>query len=139
MFLLTQVSVVCDSVNISGQGSTVHFPVLENRLSSDLEDLFISGALADIVISCGSRKFNCHRAILAARWIFKKFYFAEFKLPFRSTVFRAMFEHDMEEKKNSAVNVEDVESDAMASMLHFIYTGGRVDRGVYLKSCCNYY
>ena len=54
-------------------------------------------------------------------------------------MFRAMFEHDMEEKKNSAVNVEDVESDAMASMLHFIYTGGRVDRGVYLKSCCNYY
>ena len=45
----------------------------------------------------------------------------------------------MEEKKNSAVNVEDVESDAMASMLHFIYTGGRVDGGVYLKSCCDYY
>ena len=37
-----------------------------------------------------------------------------------------MFEHDMEEKKNSAVNVEDVESDAMESMLHFIYTGGRL-------------
>ena len=36
MFLLTQVSVVCDSVNISGQGSTVHFPVLENRLSSSM-------------------------------------------------------------------------------------------------------
>ena len=42
----------------------------------------------------------------------------------RSTVFHAMFEHDMEEKKNSAVNVEDVEADAMESMLHFIYTGG---------------
>ena len=40
-------------------------------------------------------------------------------------MFHAMFEHDMEEKKNSAVNVEDVESDAMESMLHFIYTGGR--------------
>ena len=43
----------------------------------------------------------------------------------RSTVFRAMFEHDMEEKKNSAVNVEDVESDAMESMLQFICTGER--------------
>ena len=31
----------------------------------------------------------------------------------------------MEEKKNSAVNVEDVESDAMESMLQFIYTGER--------------
>ena len=30
----------------------------------------------------------------------------------------------MKEKKNSAVNVEDVEADAMESMLHFIYTGG---------------
>ena len=39
-------------------------------------------------------------------------------------MFHAMFEHDMEEKKNSAVNVEDVEADAMESMLHFIYTGG---------------
>ena len=40
-------------------------------------------------------------------------------------MFHAMFEHDMKEKKNSAVNVEDVESDAMESMLHFIYTGER--------------
>ena len=62
-----QVSVVCDSVNISGQGSTVHFPVSENRLSRDFEDLFVSGSLSDIVISCGGRLFNCHRAILAAR------------------------------------------------------------------------
>ena len=46
-------------------------------------------------------------------------------IPSRSTVFHAMFEHDMEEKKNSAVNVEDVESNAMESMLHFMYTGGR--------------
>ena len=56
----------------------------------------------------------------------RKFYHhtsSEHYIPSRSTVFRAMFEHDMEEKKNSAVNVEDVESDAMESMLHFIYTG----------------
>merc|ERR1719282_516487 len=36
--------------------------------------------------------------------------------------FRAMFEHNMEEKKNSAVKVEDVEGDAMEKLLHFIYT-----------------
>ena len=64
-----KVSVVCDSVNISGQGSTVHFPVSENRLSSDFEDLYNSGSLTDIVITCGGREFNCHRAILAARWV----------------------------------------------------------------------
>ena len=35
----------------------------------------------------------------------------------------AMFEHDMEEKKNSRVEVKDVEADVMAEMLRFIYTG----------------
>ena len=34
-----------------------------------------------------------------------------------------MFEHDMEEKKNSRVEVKDVEADVMAEMLRFIYTG----------------
>jgi len=101
-----EVSVVCDSVNISGQGSAVNFPVSENRLSSDLGELFVSGALSDVIVSCSGRKFNCHKVVLAAR----------------SSVFRAMFEHNMEEKKNSAVKVEDVEGDAMEKLLHFIYT-----------------
>ena len=34
-----------------------------------------------------------------------------------------MFEHDMEEKKSSRVEVKDVEADVMAEMLRFIYTG----------------
>ena len=34
-----------------------------------------------------------------------------------------MFEHDMEEKKNSRVEVKDVEPDVMAELLRFIYTG----------------
>jgi len=101
-----EVSVVCDSVNISGQGSAVNFPVSENRLSSDLGNLFVSGALSDVIVSCNSKEFNCHKVVLAAR----------------SSVFRAMFEHNMEEKKNSAVKVEDVEGDAMEKLLHFIYT-----------------
>merc|ERR550534_759020 len=101
-----EVSVVCDSVNISGQGSAVNFPVSENRLSSDLGGLFVSGALSDVIVSCSGREFNCHKVVLAAR----------------SSVFRAMFEHNMEEKKNSAVKVEDVEGDAMEKLLHFIYT-----------------
>ena len=34
-----------------------------------------------------------------------------------------MFEHDMEEKKNSRVEVKDVEPEVMAELLRFIYTG----------------
>jgi len=101
-----EVSVVCDSVNISGQGSAVSFPVSENRLGTDLGNLFMSGALSDVIVSCNGKEFNCHKVVLAAR----------------SSVFRAMFEHNMEEKKNSAVKVEDVEGDAMEKLLHFIYT-----------------
>ena len=48
-------------------------------------------------------------------------------------MFHAMFEHDMEEKKNSAVNVEDVESDAMERMLHYIYSGEMI-----VGLLCNY-
>ncbi len=33
--------------------------------------------------------------------------------------FSAMFEHDMEEKKNSRVEVKDVEADVMADMLRY--------------------
>ena len=40
-----------------------------------------------------------------------------------SLLVAAMFEHDMEEKKNSRVEVKDVEADVMAEMLRFIYTG----------------
>ena len=34
-----------------------------------------------------------------------------------------MFEHDMEESKRNRVDVTDVDSDVMADMLRFIYTG----------------
>jgi hypothetical protein len=35
------------------------------------------------------------------------------------TIIAAMFEHDMEEKKNSRVEVKDVEADVMADMLRY--------------------
>ncbi len=36
-----------------------------------------------------------------------------------AVLFSAMFEHDMEEKKNSRVEVKDVEADVMADMLRY--------------------
>lgn len=105
--LFCEVSVVADSVNISGQSNNVQFKVPDCRISDDLGGLFENSQFADVVLFCGGREFQCHKAILAAR----------------SQVFQAMFEHDMEEKKNSRVEVKDVESDVMAEMLRFIYTG----------------
>jgi len=105
--LFCEVSVVADSVNISGQSNSVQFKVPDCKLSDDLGGLFENSQFADAVLFCGGREFQCHKAILAAR----------------SQVFQAMFEHDMEEKKNSRVEVKDVEADVMAEMLRFIYTG----------------
>jgi len=105
--LFCEVSVVADSVNISGQSNSVQFKVPDCRLSDDLGNLFENAQFADVQLSCGGREFQCHKAFLAAR----------------SQVFQAMFEHDMEEKKNSRVEVKDVDPDVMAEMLRFIYTG----------------
>jgi len=105
--LFCEVSVVADSVNISGQSNNVQFKVPDCKLSDDLGSLFENSQFADNVLSCGGREFQCHKAILAAR----------------SQVFQAMFEHDMEEKKNSRVEVKDVEPEVMAELLRFIYTG----------------
>ena len=41
----------------------------------------------------------------------------------RSPVFSAMFEHEMEERKQNRVDITDVDPDVMREMLRFIYTG----------------
>lgn len=64
-FLLFQVSVVADSVNISGQSNTVQFKVPECRLSDDLGLLFENQKFSDVTLSVAGREFQAHKAILA--------------------------------------------------------------------------
>lgn len=52
-------------------------------------------------------EFFAHKAILAAR----------------SPVFAAMFEHEMEEKKQNRVEITDMDPEVLKEMLKFIYTG----------------
>lgn len=105
--LFCEVSVVADSVNISGQSNAVQFKVPDCRLSDDFNALYESAQFADVTLACQGREFKCHKALLTAR----------------SQVFAAMFEHDMEESKQNRVEVKDVDPDVMADMLRFIYTG----------------
>jgi speckle-type POZ protein len=53
------------------------------------------------------REYYAHKAILAAR----------------SPVFAAMFEHEMEEKKQNRVEITDMDHEVLREMLRFIYTG----------------
>lgn len=41
----------------------------------------------------------------------------------RSPVFAAMFEHEMEERKQNRVAITDVDHEVLREMLRFIYTG----------------
>lgn len=102
-----QVSVVADSVNISGQSNAVQFKVPECRLSEDLGGLFENQKFSDVTLAVSGREFQAHKAILAAR----------------SPVFAAMFEHEMEERKHNRVEITDVDHEVLREMLRFIYTG----------------
>lgn len=102
-----QVSVVADSVNISGQINSIQFKVPECSLSDDLAQLFESQKFSDVILCVNKKEFFAHKAVLAAR----------------SPVFAAMFQHDLSEKKQNRVEINDMEPEVLREMLRFIYTG----------------
>ncbi|WKY01428.1 hypothetical protein Q1695_015431 [Nippostrongylus brasiliensis] len=107
-----KVSVVAETVNVTGQTSAQQFKVPPCRLSEDLSALFESKQFSDctLVATCksnGPQIFHVHKAILAAR----------------SRVFHAMFEHNMTESERNEVAIDDVEPDVLREMLCFMYTG----------------
>lgn len=63
-----QVSVVADSVNISGQSNAVQFKVPECRLPDDLGNLFEIQKFSDVTLSVSGREFQAHKAILAGMY-----------------------------------------------------------------------
>ncbi|XP_046917093.1 BTB/POZ and MATH domain-containing protein rdx isoform X1 [Dermatophagoides farinae] len=105
--LYCEVSVVADSVNISGQSNSIQFKVPECSLSDDLSQLFESQKFSDVILCVNKKEFFAHKAILAAR----------------SPVFAAMFQHDLAEKKQNRVDITDMEPEVLREMLRFIYTG----------------
>uniref|UniRef100_A0A8C2ZNB5 Speckle type BTB/POZ protein n=1 Tax=Cyclopterus lumpus TaxID=8103 RepID=A0A8C2ZNB5_CYCLU len=91
-----QVSVVQDSVHISGQSAM-----------NALGDLWENSRFTDCFLCVAGQKFQAHKAILAAR----------------SPVFGATFEHEMEESKKNRVKINDVAPDVFKEVICFIYTG----------------
>uniref|UniRef100_A0A914H0P4 Speckle-type POZ protein n=2 Tax=Globodera TaxID=31242 RepID=A0A914H0P4_GLORO len=105
--IFCEVSVVADTVNVTGQSNMMQFRVPPCRLSDDMGSLFEKSFFADCVLSSGSKEFQVHKAVLACR----------------SPVFAAMFEHGMTEAQNDRVNIEDIDPEALKEMLRFMYTG----------------
>uniref|UniRef100_A0A8C6EGB7 Speckle-type POZ protein n=1 Tax=Moschus moschiferus TaxID=68415 RepID=A0A8C6EGB7_MOSMO len=94
--LFCEVSVVQDSVNISGQNTM-----------NMVKGLWENSRFTDCWLCVTGREFQAHKAILAAR----------------SPVFSAMFEHEMEESKKNRVEINDVEPEVFKEMMCFIYMG----------------
>ncbi|MEE6489127.1 hypothetical protein FKM82_015496 [Ascaphus truei] len=105
--LFCEVSVVQDSVNISGQSTTNNLKVPGCQLAEDLGNLWESSRFTDCSLFVGGQEFKAHKSILAAR----------------SPVFSAMFEHEMEESKKNRVDIHDVDPEVFKEMMRFIYTG----------------
>ncbi|XP_071978340.1 speckle-type POZ protein-like [Engystomops pustulosus] len=105
--LFCEVSVVQDSVNISGQSSTNNLKVPECRLAEDMGCLWETTRFTDCSLYVGGQEFKAHKSILAAR----------------SPVFNAMFEHEMEESKKNRVDITDMEPEVFKEMMGYIYTG----------------
>ncbi|GFR17430.1 speckle-type POZ protein A [Trichonephila clavata] len=78
-----------------------------DALSSNFETLYETQRWSDFTLQTVERKFPVHKTILAAR----------------STVFAAMFEHDMKEQHSDSVLIPDVEASILDDMLRYVYTG----------------
>ena len=66
--LYSEVSVVADSVNISGQTSVTKFKIPECHLAEDLNCLFEQPNFSDVTLTCGNKEFKMHKSILAGKW-----------------------------------------------------------------------
>lgn len=60
-----QVSIVADTVNISGQSTQAQLKVPDCRLADDLSSLWERSAFSDVTLCVNGREFQAHKAILA--------------------------------------------------------------------------
>jgi len=66
---------------------------------------------ADLTINCDSKTFRVHQYFLCSK----------------SPVFSAMLNSDMREAREGKINIRDMNSDTLSSMIHYIYTGELAD------------
>ncbi|KFM71998.1 Speckle-type POZ protein B, partial [Stegodyphus mimosarum] len=79
----------------------------ESNLTRSVRNINENGALSDVTVVAGSRRFSVHKFILCSQ----------------SSVFCRMFETDMRESANDRIEIPDVDLDIIHEMLLFLYTG----------------
>ncbi|XP_057318376.1 speckle-type POZ protein B-like [Microplitis mediator] len=78
----------------------------QRQITDDFKELYDSKINSDVILVVGNEKFEAHKIILSAR----------------SPVFLAMFTHEMKEKRDSEVDIPDIDPGTFNKMLEFIYT-----------------
>ena len=89
---------------------------------TDMERLLESGTLTDVTIKCENRILECHKVGWFSQEIIYHFCLQAI-LSARSTVFRAMFQHEMIEKKSNEILISDIDFCTVKDMVKFIYSG----------------
>lgn len=77
-----------------------------SSLVDNFAKMLVTKQFTDLTITVGHQSFRAHKAILVAR----------------STVFAAMFQHDMQESQRNELTIVDVEPKVFEEVLRFIYT-----------------
>ncbi|XP_057319525.1 speckle-type POZ protein-like isoform X2 [Microplitis mediator] len=84
----------------------LNLKILKHQIAHDYKQLYESKMGSDVVVNVGDTNFEAHRSILMAR----------------SPVLAAMFSHDMIEKKENRIPVQDITSEIFEKLLEYIYT-----------------
>ncbi|XP_036032375.1 speckle-type POZ protein-like [Onychomys torridus] len=109
--LVCKVSMAQVSLSLSDQNKKPGILVPRCTLADDLGELWLNSRFTDCCLVVAGQEFRAHKAILAAR----------------SPVFRAMFQHDMEESRKNRIEIPDLEPQVFKVMVDFIYTGTAPD------------
>ncbi|EDL38714.1 mCG1041469 [Mus musculus] len=105
--LCCKVSIVGSVFGMPGQNITPVIKDPRHLLTDDLGELWENSLFTDCCLLVASHEFKAHKAILEAR----------------SPVFRAMFEHEMEERLANPTEIHDLDPKVFKEMMGFVYTG----------------
>ena len=108
-----KLTIVCDitlatnqlSVTINKRDSYLQIP--ECQLVDDIGAIFGNEDFCDVKLTVNGKDFYAHKIMLSAR----------------SSVFAAMFKHEMAEKIDNTINITDINHQVFEEVLRFIYTG----------------
>ncbi|XP_040597274.1 speckle-type POZ protein-like [Mesocricetus auratus] len=106
-----KITIFCKVTLFQDQNRDPGIQIPRWTMTDELGELWENSLFTDCLLVVAGQEFRAHKAILAAR----------------SPVFRAMFEHDMEESRTNHVDIHDLEPGAFKAMMGFIYTGKAPD------------